>query len=95
MKEVLEIIAKSLVDYPEQVDVKEINNEDQTVTLELRVAESDMGKVIGKQGRIAKQSELLSKLPQVVKIKKLRLKSYNRIVGACICEPFLYFNFRC
>ncbi len=54
MKEVLEIIAKSLVDYPEQVDVKEIKNEDQTVTLELRVAESDMGKVIGKQGRIAK-----------------------------------------
>ena len=54
MKEVLEIIAKSLVDYPEQVDVKEIYNEDQTVTLELRVAESDMGKVIGKQGRIAK-----------------------------------------
>ena len=54
MKEVLEIIAKSLVDYPEQVDVKEINNEDQTVTLELRVAESDMGNVIGKQGRIAK-----------------------------------------
>lgn len=54
MKEVLEIIAKSLVDYPEQVDVKEINNEDQTVTLELRVAESDMGMVIGKQGRIAK-----------------------------------------
>ena len=54
MKEVLEIIAKSLVDQPEQVDVKEINNEDQTVTLELRVAESDMGKVIGKQGRIAK-----------------------------------------
>ena len=54
MEEVLEIIAKSLVDYPEQVDVKEINNEDQTVTLELRVAESDMGKVIGKQGRIAK-----------------------------------------
>ncbi len=54
MKEVLEIIAKSLVDYPDQVDVKEIENEDQTVTLELRVADSDMGKVIGKQGRIAK-----------------------------------------
>lgn len=54
MKEVLEIIAKSLVDYPEQVDVKETENEDETVTLELRVADSDMGKVIGKQGRIAK-----------------------------------------
>ena len=54
MKEVLEIIAKSLVDYPEQVDVKEIINDDQTVTLELRVAGDEMGKVIGKQGRIAK-----------------------------------------
>ena len=54
MKAVLEIIAKSLVDYPEQVTVTEVNNEDDTITLELRVAESDMGKVIGKQARIAK-----------------------------------------
>lgn len=54
MKEVLEIIAKALVDYPEQVDVKEIADGDHDVTLELRVADSDMGKVIGKQGRIAK-----------------------------------------
>ena len=54
MKQVLETIAKSLVDYPEQVSVTEINNDDETITLELRVAESDMGKVIGKQGRIAK-----------------------------------------
>ena len=53
MKEVLEIIARSLVDYPEQVSVTEVNNDDDTVTLELRVAESDMGKVIGKQGRIS------------------------------------------
>ena len=54
MKEVLEIIAKALVDKPDEVDIKEIENEDSTITLELRVAESDMGKVIGKQGRIAK-----------------------------------------
>ncbi len=54
MKEVLEIIAKALVDNPDRVDITEINNEDGTITLELRVAESDMGKVIGKQGRIAK-----------------------------------------
>lgn len=54
MKDVLEIIAKSLVDYPEQVNVTEIDNDDASITLELRVAESDMGKVIGKQGRIAK-----------------------------------------
>ena len=54
MKEVLEIIAKALVDYPDQVDIKQIENEDGSITLELRVAESEMGKVIGKQGRIAK-----------------------------------------
>lgn len=53
MKEVLEIIAKSLVDNPDEVNVTEIENEDST-TLELRVASGDMGKVIGKQGRIAK-----------------------------------------
>ncbi len=54
MNEVLEIIAKALVDDPEQVSVKQIDNDDDTITLELRVAEGDMGKVIGKQGRIAK-----------------------------------------
>ena len=53
MKDVLEIIAKSLVDYPEQVSVTEIDN-DGVITLQLRVSENDMGKVIGKQGRIAK-----------------------------------------
>ena len=58
MKEVLEIIAKALVDEPDKVSVTEIVDEDENglgnVTLELRVAEDDMGKVIGKQGRIAK-----------------------------------------
>lgn len=54
MKEVLEIIAKSLVDYPDEVNVTEIANDDNSITLELRVAQGDMGKVIGKQGRIAK-----------------------------------------
>lgn len=53
MKEVLEVIAKSLVDNPEEVRITEVCDEGST-TLELRVAENDMGKVIGKQGRIAK-----------------------------------------
>ncbi len=53
MKELLEYIAKSLVDYPDDVNVSEIESELSTV-LELRVNESDMGKVIGKQGKIAK-----------------------------------------
>ena len=53
MKELLEIIAKNLVDNPDAVVVTEINNE-KNLTLELRVASEDMGKVIGKQGKIAK-----------------------------------------
>jgi len=53
MKELVEIIAKSLVDNPEEVVVTEKEEGKHTV-IELHVAESDMGKVIGKQGRIAK-----------------------------------------
>ena len=53
MKELLELIAKSLVDKPDEVEVKEIEGE-QTTVLELRVAPDDLGKVIGKQGRTAR-----------------------------------------
>jgi predicted RNA-binding protein YlqC (UPF0109 family) len=52
MKELIEIIGKALVDYPDQVEVKEVEGEATTV-LELRVAQADLGKVIGKQGRTA------------------------------------------
>lgn len=53
MKELVEVIAKALVDDPSQVVVTQTET-DTTITLELRVAQEDMGKVIGKQGRIAK-----------------------------------------
>ena len=53
MKELLESIAKSLVDNPDAVEVKEIEGR-QTIVIELKVSPDDMGKVIGKQGRIAK-----------------------------------------
>jgi len=53
MKELLEDIAKVLVDNPDQVQVTEVEGE-QTTVLELRVAQSDLGKVIGKQGRTAR-----------------------------------------
>ncbi|WP_058486322.1 KH domain-containing protein [Defluviitalea phaphyphila] len=53
MKELIEVIAKALVDNPEAVEVNEIEGE-RSVILELKVAPEDMGKVIGKQGRIAK-----------------------------------------
>ena len=53
MKELVEMIAKALVDHPEEVVVVESQKET-ALHLELKVAESDMGKVIGKQGRIAR-----------------------------------------
>lgn len=53
MKHLLEVIAKALVDQPDEVTVIERETED-TLILELHVAPGDMGKVIGKQGRIAK-----------------------------------------
>jgi predicted RNA-binding protein YlqC (UPF0109 family) len=53
MKDLVEMIAKALVDNPEQVVVTEVEGE-QTTVLELRVAPSDLGKVIGKQGRTAR-----------------------------------------
>ena len=53
MKELVEILAKSLVDHPEEVVVTEKEESRRTV-IELHVAQEDMGKVIGKQGRIAK-----------------------------------------
>ena len=53
MKELLELIARSLVDRPDEVDVREID-EERSKLLELRVAREDLGKVIGKQGRTAR-----------------------------------------
>ena len=58
MKELLLYIARSLVDHPEQVTVTEVG-EAEDLTLELRVAPEDMGKVIGRQGRIAKEIRVL------------------------------------
>lgn len=58
MKELVEVIAKSLVDYPDEVQVTETEN-DKAVVLELKVAQSDMGKVIGKQGLYCKRRSVL------------------------------------
>ncbi len=52
MKDLVKIMAQSLVDYPEEVHVEEISG-NQTTVLELRVAKEDLGKVIGRQGRTA------------------------------------------
>jgi hypothetical protein len=53
MKEILEVIIKNLVDNPEEVSINETTNA-KSVCYEVKVAKNDMGKVIGKQGRMAK-----------------------------------------
>ncbi len=60
MKDLLTVIAKALVDEPNEVFVEQTDGE-QSVVLSLRVADSDMGKVIGRQGRIAKSIRTVMK----------------------------------
>ncbi len=60
MKELVEYIARSLVDNPDEVNVTEVEGE-KSIVLELRVAQEDMGKVIGKQGKIAKAIRTLTR----------------------------------
>ena len=70
MKELVEVIAKSLVDHPEDVRVEE-EHEDRQVTLKLHVDEDDMGKVIGRQGRIAKAMRTVVKAAATRENKKV------------------------
>ena len=70
MKEVLEIIAKALVEKPEEVSVTEIDDGD-GIILELRVADGDMGKVIGKQGMIAKAIRTVVKAAASIENKRV------------------------
>jgi len=74
VKELLEVIAKNLVDDPSSVSVKETAEEDGTMILELTVSENDMGKVIGKQGRIAKSIRTVIKAAAIHEDKKVVVK---------------------
>jgi predicted RNA-binding protein YlqC (UPF0109 family) len=73
MKELVEVIAKALVDHPEEVVVTE-KEEGKNITIELHVASSDMGKVIGKQGRIAKAIRAVVKAASVNDNKKVNVE---------------------
>ncbi|OGQ48065.1 MAG: RNA-binding protein [Deltaproteobacteria bacterium RIFCSPLOWO2_02_FULL_47_10] len=53
LKQMLEMMAKALVDHPEQVEIAEVEGE-QTTVFELKVAKEDLGKIIGKEGRTAR-----------------------------------------
>lgn len=70
MKNLVEVIATSLVDHPDQVVVTE-KETDKTIIVELKVAPEDMGKVIGKQGRIAKSIRTVVKAAATKDDKKV------------------------
>ena len=70
MKELIEVIAQSLVDHPEEVTVTETENDNEIVFM-LTVAADDMGKVIGKQGRIAKAIRTVVKAASSKSSKKV------------------------
>ncbi|HBC92089.1 MAG TPA: KH domain-containing protein [Pelotomaculum sp.] len=70
MKELVEILAKALVDQPDKV-VVDLVEKDKSIVIELRVAQEDMGKVIGKQGRIAKAIRMVVKAAAAKQNKKV------------------------
>lgn len=70
MKELVEVITKALVDCPEEVSVTE-REDGKTLVLEVHVADGDMGKVIGKQGRIAKAIRSVVKAAATKENKKV------------------------
>ena len=70
MKEVLEVIIKNLVNNKDAVEIKKIDSE-KSVTFEVKVAESDMGKVIGRQGRLAKSIRTV--------MKAVATKEHNKV----------------
>lgn len=70
MGELVEFIAKALVDNPDEVSVTEVEGS-QSVIIELRVAQEDMGKVIGKQGRIAKAIRTVVKAAAIKNDKRV------------------------
>lgn len=73
MKEIVETIILNLVDNKEAVEIKEITDEKSTV-FEVKVAETDMGKVIGKQGRLAKSIRTVVKAVAMKEHKKVNIE---------------------
>ena len=73
MKEMLEIIIKNLVASPDEVTISESQKEN-TITFSVKVADSDMGKVIGKQGRIAKAIRTVAKAIATKEDKRVNIE---------------------
>ena len=73
MKELVEVLAQALVDHPEEVVVTETETENE-ILLELKVASDDMGKVIGKQGRIAKAIRTIARSAAIRSDEKIMVE---------------------
>lgn len=73
MKELIEFIAGRLVEHPEQIEVK-LQEEEESISIELRVAQEDLGKVIGKQGRTARAMRTVLAASQAGEGKRARLE---------------------
>ncbi|OGD62573.1 hypothetical protein A2160_06030 [Candidatus Beckwithbacteria bacterium RBG_13_42_9] len=73
MKDLLDYLVKALVDKPEEVKIGEVNNSPGNTVLTLHVAQADMGKIIGKQGKIIRALRLL------LKVKGIKTGQYARL----------------
>ena len=73
MKELIEFIASKLVDHPEEIAVT-LQEDEENVTIELRVAQEDLGKVIGKQGRTARAMRAVLAAAMIGEKKRARLE---------------------
>ena len=74
MGELVEMLAKALVDNPDEVQVNEIEEDSKSIIIELKVSSEDMGKVIGKQGKIANAIRTVVKSMAIKENKKVNVK---------------------
>ena len=74
MQDVLEVVIKNLVDNQDEVSINEKNNDDKSIFYEVKVAKNDMGKVIGKQGKMAKSIRTIMKAIAVKEHKRVTIE---------------------
>lgn len=74
MKEILEVVIKNLVDNKEDVSINEKAKDDKSICFEVKVAKEDMGKVIGKQGKMAKSIRTIMKAIAIKEHKKVNVE---------------------
>ena len=87
MLSLVETIAKALVTSPDEVAVREISSKGDSIVIELKVAEKDMGKVIGKQGRIAKALRTVVKAAATKQNKKVKGQIQSRLRDIHLLPP--------